>query len=105
MKDFGEFNIKHDPKEFSGPKVGINTILNMNIIVEAYRVGPSLIKGKSDRLDMQILLKGEQRIVWVSSKNLIKMINQVPKENFPFTARIISIEGGGYKFVAAEKTT
>lgn len=100
MKDFGEFNITHEVKDFTGPKVSIMSILNTNIIVEKYKIGPSKIAGKGDRLDLQIRLNGEQKVTWASSKNLISMIEKVPE--FPFTARIVSIEGGGFKFIPAQ---
>ena len=103
MNDFGDFGIVHEPKAFSGQKIGIQSLLNQNIVVEGYRVGPSIIKGKSERLDLQIRFNGEQRVTWASSKNLVAMIEKIPKDKFPFTARIVAIEGGGFKFVPAEK--
>lgn len=103
MKDFGEFNIDHEVKGFSGQKISINSILNVNIIVEDYKTGPSKIKGKSERLDLQIIYQGIQRLVWVSSKNLIEMIKKVPKTGFPFTAKITVSESGGLKFIPADK--
>jgi len=102
MKDFGEFNIKPKSKGFVGEKVSINKILNVPIVVEAFKTGPSKFEGKSDRLDMQILFENKQRVVFVSSASLIEMIKSVPDNGFPFKARIVKEDSGRLVFASAQ---
>jgi hypothetical protein len=89
MIDFKELGIAPVTKGFVGDKISINAVLNMEIIVERFQVGPSKFEGKEDRLDMQIIFEGKQRVLWISSKTLIDMISQVPQNKFPFKTKII----------------
>ena len=103
MKNFGEFNIKPKTKGFVGDNIKIGNVLNLNIIVEDFKKGPSKIEGKGLRLDMQIILNNTQRVVWVSSNSLIEMIESVPKEDFPFKAKIIKESSGRLVFTSADE--
>lgn len=103
MKDFGDLGIVHEKKGFRGQKVGIQSILNLNLIIEDWKKEPSTIKGKDIRLDLQIKLNGEQRITWTSSKNLIAIMEKIPRTSLPFSAKIVAIDGGGFKFAPADK--
>lgn len=89
MIDFKELGIVPVTKGFVGDKISINAVLNMEIIVERFQIGPSKFAGKDDRLDMQIIFEGKQRVLWISSKTLIDMINRVPENKFPFKTKII----------------
>jgi hypothetical protein len=102
MKDFGEFQIKPDREGFVGDKISINSILNVNIIVVKYKIENSKFEGKGKRLDLQIIFKNIYRVCWISSKNLIEMIEKVPKDGFPFTAKILKADSGQMVFTAAE---
>jgi hypothetical protein len=101
MKDFGEFKIEPDGKGFKGEKISINKILNVNIVVEDYKIENSKFEGKGKRLDLQILVNNVQRVCWIGSKNLIIMIEQVPKNGFPFRTKIIKEESGRMVFTSA----
>lgn len=102
MKDFGEFKIEPENKGFKGEKISINKILNVNIIIEDYKIENSKFEGKGKRLDLQIQYHNVQRVCWIGSKNLISMIEQVPKNGFPFKAKIIKEESGRMIFTSAD---
>lgn len=89
MIDFKDLGITPITKGFVGDKISINEVLNMEIEVLAFKVGPSKFQGKDDRLDLQIKFEGKQRVLWISSKTLIDMINRVPENKFPFKTTII----------------
>lgn len=90
MHQFAAFGIKPESQAFVGDKISIQRIVNVEIIVEAYKVSPSKFEGKVSRLDLQIIYEGKQRVVFVSSNTLISMIERVPKEKFPFKTKIVN---------------
>lgn len=104
MNDFGQFKIDPATKGFKGEKININNILNLNIILVAFKVGPSKFEKSGDRLDMQIIHKGVHRVTWICSKSLIEMIQRVPEDGFPFTVKIIKEDSGRMVFSAADQT-
>ncbi|MGE8528475.1 hypothetical protein [Chryseobacterium rhizosphaerae] len=89
MNSFKEFNIKPVSVSFVGDKVRINKILNTEIIVHDYKIKDSEKKPGTKYLTLQISRKNEKEVVFTGSKTLIDMIEQVPKEKFPFTTTII----------------
>jgi hypothetical protein len=101
VKDFGEFNIEPLTKGLKGEKLDLNKVINVNIIIEAFRIGPSKFEGKSERLDMQIIYKNEQRLIWVSSASLVEMIKRVPENGLPFRTRIEKEDSGRLIFKSA----
>jgi len=103
MRDFGEFNIEPTTKGLKGEHIKIDQLLNVNIIVEGFQVVPSKFKEKGPRLDLQLIYKDVQRMTWVSSKSLIEMIEQVPKNGFPFKAKIVKEDSGRLVFKSADK--
>jgi hypothetical protein len=104
MKDFGDFQIKPNNNGILiGEKISINKIININIVVETFKISESKFEGKGKRLDLQIIFNGDHRVIFISSKNLIDMIERVPKDSFPFTARIIKEDSGSLVFAAASK--
>lgn len=98
MKAFSEFNIQPSSKGFAGEKISINKVLNIEIVVEDFKVEKSKYEGKGDCLYMQITYNNAQRIVFIGSKYLIEMIKQVPKKEFPFKTRIIKTDTGSFQF-------
>lgn len=87
MKTFKSFGIKTDSQSFTGDKKKIEWILNLKIIVFAYRIAPSKYEGK--RLDLQIEIDGVKHVVFTGSEVLIDMIEKVNKEDFPFECTIV----------------
>ena len=91
MHSFKEFGIKPQSKAFEGPKIEMDDILNKPIIVEDFKIEDSKFKekGNGKRLTLQILVDTNKRIVFTGSVNLMQMIQEVKRDNFPFTTTII----------------
>lgn len=91
LKQFKDFNIKPVTKGLEGDKIKIDKILNREITVHAFKIGPSKYpeKGNGLRLDLQISLGETKHIVWSGSGILMDMIKQVPDDAFPFQATIV----------------
>lgn len=88
---FKELNIQTDAESFTGDQIKISKILNKQITVHKFRIVPSKYqeKGNGKRLDMQIKVGDETRVVWTGSQTLMNQIQQVPSDKFPFTTIII----------------
>ena len=90
MNNFKDFGIQSQSKGFEGDKIKIDRILNKNIIVEEYKIENSKFeKGNGKCLYIQISIDGVRRVLFTGSINLMEMIEQVPKNKFPFTTAII----------------
>lgn len=89
MFNFSDFKIKPRENTFIGDKISIDKILNIPIKVLAYKVEPSKAKIGTELLTLQIERKGDKNVLFTGSGNLIFMINQVPKDKFPFETTII----------------
>lgn len=91
MKSFKELNIK--PKEtsgFTGDKMKIAKVFNKEIIVHDFKIQKSKFeKGNDKCLYLQIELNNQKYVVFTGSTFLMDTIQQVPKEEFPFTTTII----------------
>lgn len=101
MKDFKEFGIVPDSKGPVGEKININKVLNVNIVVEAFWDQPSKYEGKDRCLYLQFVFQGSQRVIFISSKSLLEMVKKVPKDGFPFRARIIKEDSGRFILAGA----
>ncbi|ODS87274.1 MAG: hypothetical protein ABS44_11700 [Chryseobacterium sp. SCN 40-13] len=97
MHNFKDLNIKPTFAAFVGEKVRMNKILNSEIIVHDYKIKDSEKKPGTKYLTLQISRKGEKEVVFTGSKTLMDMIEQVPKEKFPF-ATIITQDDQMYQF-------
>jgi len=87
MKNFKDLGIKNESKGFTGDKIKINKVLNREISVHEFKIVDSKYNGKCLHLQIQI---GETRhVVFTGSNNLMEMINQVDKGDFPFKTTII----------------
>jgi hypothetical protein len=89
MKPFSDFNIKPTVKAFVGDKIKIERVLNKLIEIHGFKINPSKIEGKGMCLTLQIKVDGSDRILFTGGKVLQETIQQVPAENFPFTATIV----------------
>lgn len=87
MKKFKELGIKAPEDGLIGDKISVNKVLNRNIIIQKFKISDSKYKWK--RLDLQIEFDKEKRVMFISSKTLIKMIEQVQAEDFPFETVIV----------------
>jgi len=90
IKSFSEFGIKARIEHYQGDKIKIEKILNQEITVLKFKIGPSKYDG--ERLDLQIVFKGENRVLWTPAKYLIQTIQQIKPEDFPFTTKIVKID-------------
>lgn len=88
MNSFKDLNIKPISLSFVGEKVRMIKILNNEIIVHDYTIKDSEKKPGTKYLTLQISRRAEKEIVFTGSKTLMDMIEQVPKEKFPFTTII-----------------
>lgn len=88
MNSFKDFNIKTSSTSFVGDKVKMMKVLNSEIIVHDFVIKDSEKKPGTKYLTLQISRKGEKEIVFTGSKNLMDIIDQVPKDKFPFTTTI-----------------
>lgn len=87
MKSFSDFEIKPTKKGFTGDKIKMDRVLNVQITVHAFKMEPSKFSG--ERVDMQIEKDKTMYVLWSSSKTLMEMIQRVPTDGFPFTTTII----------------
>ncbi|ATL45445.1 hypothetical protein CQS02_20135 [Elizabethkingia miricola] len=88
MFHFSDFNIKPKENTFTGKKIDIDDILNIEIIINKYQIKDSTKKSNTKYLTLQIEIDNIQRIVFTGSKNLIDLISQVPEDKFPFSTTI-----------------
>ena len=68
----------------------MSKLLNVEIIVLKYKIGPSIYQG-SQRLDLQIKVNDTLMVTWASSEWLIDQITRIPPEEFPFKTTIREI--------------
>ncbi len=99
MNRFSDLGITPTHKRLVGDKIKISKILNREILVKDYRLEESKYdKNKSGKcLFLQIEMDGVRHVVFTGSDVLIDMIEQVPKEKFPFLASIVK-EGECFEF-------
>lgn len=99
MHSFNEFGIKPKQQTFEGEKIKIERILNKVIIVDAFKIDESKFKDKGNGklLTIQIIVDNNKRVLFTGSINLMDMIQEVPKDKFPFQATIIK-ENERYEF-------
>lgn len=89
MRTFKDLGITIEQKGFVGDKIKISKILNLEIAVLDFKVEDSKYEGKGKCLHLQIELEGRKHVVFIGSRYLIDTIQQVPKDAFPFTTKIV----------------
>ena len=90
MHEFKNFGIKAEISSLQGEKIKIMKVLNYPIVVEKFTIQDSKFKEKSDKcLSLQILKDNKQHVIFTGSSVLREMIQQVPKEHFPFKTTIV----------------
>jgi hypothetical protein len=96
MHNFKDFGIKIEAKGFIGDKISIDRLLNKPITVITYKIEKSKFK-TTECLHLQLEVDNQKRVMFIGSSNLIKMIEQVPKDKFPFNTMIVK-EGFTFQF-------
>jgi hypothetical protein len=91
IHSFRELNITTENKVFVGKSIEVEEIQDQEIIVHDYKLGPSKFteRGNGKCLTMQIEYEGAKRVVFSGSGGLMDMIEQVPKDRFPFKTTIV----------------
>ncbi|MGB5818837.1 MAG: hypothetical protein WBG90_05080 [Saonia sp.] len=89
MRNFKDFNIKPKVTNFVGDKIKIDRVLNREILVTNYKIGPSNQKENTQCLTLEFQFKGNKHILFTGSTILMQMIEKVPKSSFPFTTTIV----------------
>lgn len=89
MNQFKDFNIITEEKGFVGDKIKMDRILNREIVVIDYRIENSKFKQGDKCLYLQIKIGEIYHVVFTSAAILMRNIQKIPKENFPFTATIV----------------
>lgn len=90
MRKFSDFGIeiKSDKEIYEVPKISITDILNCEIEVLEFQSNIKTIHG-DDRCVVKISRHETEYKFFTNSKRLKQMLDQVPKDGFPFTTIII----------------
>lgn len=89
MNNFKDFGIKPEVTAFSGDKIKIDRILNIQITVHDFKIEDSKAKPGTKLLTLQIEKNGTKHIVFTGSKVLLQMIQKVREDRFPFQTTIV----------------
>lgn len=100
MKKFGSLEIEPPKKMFNGDKISIYDVLNKEVIVHRFRIGPSKYqdKGNGIRMDLQLEIDNVERLLMTGSNIMMEQIKLVQDEDFPFTTTIIKLNPKGFSF-------
>jgi len=93
MKKFAELNIEIPNNGFVGDKIKIHKVFNREIEIHGFKSEPSKVNN-STLLTLQIKVDNEFRIVFCGSNRLIKTLELIPQESYPFAATIINDNQG-----------
>lgn len=93
MKKFSELNVK-STVPMSGEKIKIKNVLNLEISILDFRIDESLFKKNKSgkRLQLQMNIAGEIKVLFTGSEVLMGQIAQVDKDDFPFSTIIKQVE-------------
>ena len=91
MKRFSELGIETTVKSFEGDKISIETILNKEVKVLAYRIVKSKYeeKGNGRCLHIQLEFNNEKRVLFTGSGYLMDTIERAKDDDFPFATTIV----------------
>ena len=88
MHKFSEFADEHP---MAGKKIPLAEVLNREIVVKAYRIGPSKKNPGTNCLTLEIETGGEERVIFTGSTVLATQAEKY-KDNMPFIATIKKID-------------
>jgi hypothetical protein len=102
MTQFSDLKIEYSPKTFEGDRIDIDRIFNQEITVQDFKIEETKFagykeKGSNKCLYLQILYKGDLRVIFTGSGALLEVIQKVPRDKFPFTTIIVK-ENKRYRF-------
>jgi len=88
MKRFSDFA---DTRQLEGDKIGINDVLNQEVIVHDFRVSESKYNvGDKFYMTLQVKFDNRKRVIFTSSGVLRSQLEKY-KDELPFIAKIIRI--------------
>jgi len=88
MKRFSDFA---DTRQLEGDKIGINDVLNQEVIVHDFRVSESKYNvGDKFYMTLQVKFDNRKRVIFTSSGVLRNQLEKY-KDELPFIAKIIRI--------------
>lgn len=88
-KKFKDFNIKPILPPFTGEKISINSLLNVEIKVLNFKIEDSKKKPGTKLLTIHIEHNNIQRIIFTGATILMQLIEMIPKDDFPFKTTIV----------------
>lgn len=94
---FKDLNIKIETNNFIGDKMSVDSLLNREIKILAYKVEDSNKRPGTKCLHIQFEVNGIKYVSFLGSKRLIETIEQVPKNAFPLETTIIK-QNRSYQF-------
>lgn len=101
IPSFKELGIEKDTEKFVGNKIDIDKLFGVEIEVLKFRVTDSKYykkEGTSKRLDIQIKHEDKLKVTWTSSGVLIRTLQKIPADRFPFKTTIIKDEDRSFQF-------
>jgi len=99
MNDFKQFGIVVTAKKgLKGNKIRIDKVINREIVIEDFKIGPSNFEGKGKRLDLQIVTNNETRLIFTAASKLIEVMEKITREMLPFKTTIIKDDDDSYLF-------
>lgn len=100
VKSFSDFKI--ETNRFTGKSIEIDELIDNEILIMAYKIGPSKYPGKGNDLLLTLQIKYEdvERVLFTGSVILQEQCIQVTETGeFPFKAKIIKLKPKGFKFI------
>jgi len=92
VQKFSDLNIKVENEAFVGKKIDKDDVFDQQIIIHDYRIVEAKYrdKGCTKCLHLQIEIEGRKRVVFFTSNNLIRQIEQVSKADLPRQTVIVN---------------
>jgi len=92
VKKFSDLGIKVENTAFVGKKIDKDDVFDQEIVLHDYRVVEAKYKkdGCTHCLHLQIEIEGKMRVVFFTSNNMIRQIEQVAKEDLPRSTVIVN---------------
>lgn len=87
-KRFSDMGIKIDIDTMTGEKIKIAKIIGKEILVKSYKITESKFDNSKHCLTMQIEFCEENKVLFTGSQYLLKQLQQIKAEDFPFYAKI-----------------
>ncbi len=92
MKRFSDLGIEVEVDSLLGEKIKMSKVLGKEIIVLGYKITESKFENSKHCLILQIEIDGEKRVIFTGGLKLKMQLEQVSKEDFPFSGTIVNID-------------